>query len=832
MSSPVRDDPSTGADDLPPIQSEALAHFQHYIEHLPYPHDHTGIDGRGDVVKFVCLEVLRNYWTAEKTHEVLRRNQGTSVSAETVRNEYLQIFSILCYISCPGRISYFTKNGYTDASLPFSWMDGHRAALPVEAQFWRRFDENKWRFWPMTFNTIIHQKIIELDRILPICSIELLSESDDSTVQKVLIYPCCWKRKATSNEVVFKTLRPHAKDLWTNETSVYNELANAYSSISNPAIPKFAISPNPFDYITEYLGSFTQPLPSDTVVQLPSSSTGRDTSLEIDMGPRNNYTIVLEYAPGGSLAEFCKENMAMIMSREPEAELDLWRHMFKIALGVGAMHRINSTHQDLKELNILYTGKPVAEHGKPCFKISDLGKAHLMRDGGELQNNGGNLANMAPECCEIHDVQHGQTAPHYTKAADIWALGCIFSEMLIRGRLGESGLDRYEKARIQEISTEGPSLRGTGYERGFHNGVKELDCVADFHQHALKGCRPDSCLHFISDLILKEMLVSCRDREANVMTLATRWKNRLGAGESAMPPVAGSLGPPPNSPPPPSHPDYPGPSGPYGPAPPMSEFSVLVEGEALSVPRIYSYLTKSRKIVSKDYLGLQRQLRGLGPRRHRILIDDSSSMAEVHIPVVQTACVIAKLVKYHAAPGTGVEVSFPTADPRVKIFWKTKKVDTYMRAHEFVSPKWRLGQLLNETVTELSTTIIPSEYPIGLYILTDGIFGEPPPDLRQQIKRLLDFANAPPPVGSIFLSVTIILFGNNETGAQKLYQLKSEIGAMVRLPSENPIHICRWNGSVADMLLGRLQAGSVEQSSVAVTLSGNIAAGNLTVPEG
>ncbi|KAK0717302.1 hypothetical protein B0T26DRAFT_802472 [Lasiosphaeria miniovina] len=781
MNSPTEDGPSNGTVDRSlesaPVQPEIrgfqehidrqleqIREFKDHIDSQLEQPGHDGIDGYHNTVKFVCRNTLIKYWTSERINDVLPRDQRNEVNVEDFRKTYLHTFSILCYISSAHRINHFMKKEYTDATIPFS-LSGMDREVPGDAEFWQRFHTIKWMFWPLTFDPLVHRRDLLLEQILPIYDRKFLweSSSGDSVVHKVRVHRCCGDLKVDSNEIVLKTLQPEAKDLWENESKIYYQLFDESGvplGNSDPTAPLHAVIVGPFDYITRYLGSFTQPL-ARRDEQQSSSPMDPNNSLAAEREAEKIRTIVLEYASGGNLAHFCQRNADVIASRRRVDELNL-------------------THQDLKESNILYTRRPLTDRDNPCFKISDLGTANS----GDEKNNSGNKSNTPPECCSIHPIQIGKP-PRYTKAADIWQLG--------------------------------------GYELGFHSGWKRLKCVDDFHREAVQDCPPESIPRFVSDLILEAMLVPKEDRETEVLTLRTRWLNRPKAGVPAVSPAVENPVPAQNQPPPPPASNHHG--------QPMSILPQGVEQNSNSVEEIATYLRKHRRIGPKAFQDLQYRLNIMGRRRHRILIDESSSMAQFQTQVAQTARVLAKLVKHRMVRGTRVEVSLPKAPSRPMVFPKSKQMEKFLQLYKFKGEKWELGILLNETARDLLDTMSPPQPPINLYILTDGIFGEPPPDLVRPIRDLIDQAKDPPPAGSDFLSITVILFGDDQNGAWSLEQLRLAVGRMVNLPSENPIYICHCTSSVADMLIGRLQVGSVGQSLVTLP-SQNVAPPHFAVPRG
>lgn len=100
--------------------------------------------------------------------------------------------------------------------------------------------------------------------------------------------------------------------------------------------------------------------------------------------------------------------------------------LWQILHGMNYLHKNWIIHRDLKPSNILVTGqdKPLKERG--CVKIADFGLARLfqapLRPLTEVDAVVVTIWYRAPELL--------LGAKHYTKAIDLWAIGCIFAELV------------------------------------------------------------------------------------------------------------------------------------------------------------------------------------------------------------------------------------------------------------------------------------------------------------------------------------------------------------------------------------------------------------------
>lgn len=99
---------------------------------------------------------------------------------------------------------------------------------------------------------------------------------------------------------------------------------------------------------------------------------------------------------------------------------------YQILQGINHLHTNWIIHRDLKPSNILVTGvdKPPNERG--CVKIADFGLARLfqapLRPMSDVDAVVVTIWYRAPELL--------LGAKHYTKAIDLWAIGCIFAELV------------------------------------------------------------------------------------------------------------------------------------------------------------------------------------------------------------------------------------------------------------------------------------------------------------------------------------------------------------------------------------------------------------------
>ncbi|CAG8514784.1 9300_t:CDS:2 [Diversispora eburnea] len=154
-----------------------------------------------------------------------------------------------------------------------------------------------------------------------------------------------------------------------------------------------------------------------------SQSACREISLCIELKHENIVSlqeVLLEDNSIHMVFEFAEHDfLVRIIERKPLPEFTIKSFLWQLLNGVSYLHANWVLHRDLKPANILVTADGVV-------KIADLGLARIYQLPLQPLFNGDKVVvtiwYRAPELL--------LGSRHYTKAIDIWAVGCIFAELL------------------------------------------------------------------------------------------------------------------------------------------------------------------------------------------------------------------------------------------------------------------------------------------------------------------------------------------------------------------------------------------------------------------
>ncbi|XP_053130974.1 serine/threonine-protein kinase Nek8 isoform X2 [Hemicordylus capensis] len=119
--------------------------------------------------------------------------------------------------------------------------------------------------------------------------------------------------------------------------------------------------------------------------------------------------IAMEYAPGGTLAEFIHKRGNSLLDEET-----ILHFFVQILLALHHVHAKQILHRDLKTQNILL------DKHHMIVKIGDFGISKILSSKSKAYTVVGTPCYISPELCE---------GKPYNQKSDIWALGCVLYEL-------------------------------------------------------------------------------------------------------------------------------------------------------------------------------------------------------------------------------------------------------------------------------------------------------------------------------------------------------------------------------------------------------------------
>lgn len=216
------------------------------------------------------------------------------------------------------------------------------------------------------------------------------------------------------------------------------------------------------------------------------------------------YTLILEDPDRGTLNDFMNTSAPPLTGEDVTR---MWEELLKLHLALHNIHSISAPyapevnqhtlfrgwHQNLNSETIMVKDSPVKSDYNVEFRILDIG----VSSEGQTEDR-----YVAPEC-----VTSDSQDTNY-QMADIWSLGCIFSEFAVWTTLGPTGLKDYRAACKAECQEAGSATAGA-----FHDGRNVLQSVGIWHDHAINCKLPDDRVtEAILNQLVEEML--CEDGDA------------------------------------------------------------------------------------------------------------------------------------------------------------------------------------------------------------------------------------------------------------------------------------------------------------------------------
>lgn len=143
----------------------------------------------------------------------------------------------------------------------------------------------------------------------------------------------------------------------------------------------------------------------------------------------DHYYILLPFAKGGTLRDFCASNGPMVIPRDHEFIRQSLVQLLQLIDGIRIIHKENLRHGDLKPENIFHFTDHPGQLGS--FVIADLGisRQHQIETGlrhSKTTTNSSTPVYQAPEV-EIDALRDKPLRRRY----DVWSMGCIVLEYII-----------------------------------------------------------------------------------------------------------------------------------------------------------------------------------------------------------------------------------------------------------------------------------------------------------------------------------------------------------------------------------------------------------------
>ncbi|KAK1536037.1 hypothetical protein CPAR01_09579 [Colletotrichum paranaense] len=455
--------------------------------------------------------VLRQHFSEPTLGRLTDYVCGTETGTHKGGDTSQRIFVILVLIRRIETLPALMKDGLRDRDLPFEWLNpvSRDQLISPKSQFankalscferrgkglLREFYENQWK---------ILAPIIDRDKNGEVTTFHLAEE---------VIMPWTFigdERKEGSFSMVRKV------EIHQDHHSFHNHKAFALKTLLQTDPDQAE------DEFEQELKAFTKMEPGDHILDLCATFKIGD-----------KYSFLFPWAEGGNLKHFWNKCPTQVQkgARQPDILLR-WVaeqcHALAAALQsihevrVKALKRANRIHEnedtdrdiygihgDIKPENILlfnHLDKPL---GIGTLKIADFGltEFHRLTSRTRSFNHGSDARQPAPTYEAPELVQLGEV---YSRKADVWALGCVFSEFLTWVVRGHLAVGEFGQARAMERDWDDSKKRFRWAEDKFF--------VATYNDGGVPGAVRTS-LKLAVDNWLDELYQESKTEEPNFLT--------------------------------------------------------------------------------------------------------------------------------------------------------------------------------------------------------------------------------------------------------------------------------------------------------------------------
>lgn len=182
----------------------------------------------------------------------------------------------------------------------------------------------------------------------------------------------------------------------------------------------------------------------------------KDIILETDTeGKKFFYSLVFEYAEFDLVTLIKNQKESLKAQSHQHGLLPLrWLNaavyksfLFQLLNGVHYLHSNWIIHRDIKPANILVVDNPETERG--TIKIADFGLARIFKSPLRVLADNGVVVTIwyrAPELL--------LGSKHYTRAVDMWSVGCTFAEMVLLSALFPVNIDQETQRSFQPVQVQ------------------------------------------------------------------------------------------------------------------------------------------------------------------------------------------------------------------------------------------------------------------------------------------------------------------------------------------------------------------------------------------
>ncbi|KAG0650429.1 Serine threonine-kinase Nek7 [Hyphodiscus hymeniophilus] len=462
---------------------------------------------------FMPLDDLKTYWGAHDCNTLTRllaelfQPHYPPIDAELILREHTAIFCILLRIGQGVLIEHFARyEELSDPRLPFD-TDHPPRGFPVAADepaLLQKFCEKQWMYCVPKFDDHMLNKHFGRQRLLPI------------------VYKEPRGTEGMADKYMIKLFGPHNEMLSVGRRTAAND-----PNVDSFMLKRYATQEGEAAYKKEVNG-YRSVKHADTIIKYYGSYIhGHD------------FNILLECADKGSLEEYFQRESP------PSRGVDIikfWENIFQLIKGLKAIHSIREAHQDVRPDRIHVVSNGVKSPWDWQFKFANFGLNINDTVPEEEESTTNDTQDTAPygspECYlpYTHEGQ-GQVPPKITWAADIWALGCIFSEAAMWIADGYKGLLEYRRQRMAE--TDRILFKSS---HGFHDGEHVLQAVRDCHRDIEDRLRrSDYITKDVLDTMVDEMLWEEDRPNAKALTrkadvILSKARNKLSGDQFPRPP--------------------------------------------------------------------------------------------------------------------------------------------------------------------------------------------------------------------------------------------------------------------------------------------------------